>query len=86
MTHWRLALDVEESEVFLESYNFNHRSALHDFELNILVQSQQLSEIVSEMLSSDISQSIKITDASELYDHPGRHPSCLLLKATEYFE
>lgn len=86
MTHWKIALDVAESEVFLGSYNLNHRSAMHDFELNVLVESKQLAEEVKEMLETDMAQSSKITDADEFYQHPKMHPSCLLLKATEYFE
>lgn len=86
MTHWKLALDVAEGEVFLGSYNLNHRSALHDFELNILVKSPQLANRVMTIMKKDLSQSTMITDADEFYQHPDRHPSCLLLKATEYFE
>ena len=86
MTHWKVSLDVVASEVFIGSYNLNHRSALHDFELNILVKSQQLSEKVMEMLQHDISLSSQLTDDSELFQHPDRHPSCLLLRATQYFE
>lgn len=86
MTHWKIALDVAESAVFIGSYNLNHRSALHDFELNVLVESQQLSKKAQKMLEEDMAQSRKITDAEEFYQHPNRHPSCLLLKATDYFE
>lgn len=86
MTHWKVALDVAQAEVFMGSYNINHRSALHDFELNILVESQQLAGKVREVLLDDINQSTKITDETEFYEHPYRHPSCLLLKATEFFE
>lgn len=83
---WKIALDVADGEVFLGSYNLNHRSALHDFEMNVLVESWQLAEKVKEMLEKDISQSSRITDKEEFYQHPKRHPSCLLLDATEYFE
>lgn len=40
MTHWKLALDVDASELFYGSYNLNHRSGLHDFEMNVLVESK----------------------------------------------
>lgn len=86
MTHWKIALDVTEAEVFIGSYNLNHRSAVHDFELNVLVESKQLAEKVKKMLEDDMAKSSKITDAEEFYQHPKMHPSCLLLKATEYFE
>ena len=86
MTHCKIALDVADKEVFMGSYNLNHRSAHHDFEFNVLVESPQLAEKVKEMLEKDMAESIKITDAEEFYQHPNRHPSCLLLKATEYFE
>lgn len=86
MTHWKIALDVEENEVFLGSYNLNHRSALHDFELNVLVESRQLSGRVQEMLEKDISESTKITQAEEFYQYPNLHPSCVLLNITDYFE
>ena len=86
MTHWKIALDVQQEEVFLGSYNLNHRSAMHDFELNILVESKQMAAKVKQMLEEDMAASTKITDAGEFYEHPERHPECLLLKATEYFE
>ena len=86
MTHWKIALDVADKEVFLGSYNLNHRSALHDFEMNVLVESEQLAEKVKEMLERDMSQSSKVTSAEEFYQHPKMHPSCLLLDATDYFE
>lgn len=72
--------------MFVGSYNLNHRSAMHDFELNVLVESKQLAEKVKKMLEDDMAKSSKITDAEEFYQHPKMHPSCLLLKATEYFE
>ena len=86
MTHWKVALDIASSEVFLGSYNLNHRSALHDFEVNVLVESPQLAEKVKAMLKAGIPESVKITNADEFYEHPTRHPSCLLLDATDYFE
>lgn len=86
MTHWKLALDVEASEVFYGSYNLNHRSALHDFEMNVLVESKQLANKVKEMLEKDMAKSVRIINEEEFYQHPNRHPSCLLLNATEYFE
>lgn len=86
MSHWKLALDVASAEVFLGSYNLNHRSAHHDFELNVLVESQQVAGKVKGMLEQDMNESVKITDINEFYQHPNRHPSCLLLNATEYFE
>ncbi|WP_224995993.1 phosphatidylserine/phosphatidylglycerophosphate/cardiolipin synthase family protein [Cesiribacter sp. SM1] len=87
MTHWKIALDVANNEVFFGSYNLNHRSALHDFEVNVLVESPQLARQVLAMLKHDIEDaSVKISDASEFHQHPHLHPSCLLLNATEYFE
>jgi cardiolipin synthase len=86
MTHWKIALDVANDEVFVGSYNLNHRSALHDFELNVLVESKQLAEKAKKMLETDLSESEQIKGIKEFYQHPGRHPSCLLLKTTEYFE
>lgn len=86
MTHWKIALDVAAEEVFLGSYNLNHRSAFHDFELNVLVESKQLSAKVKEMLDNDISESSKINHKDEIYRHPNRHPSCFLLSVTDYFE
>lgn len=86
MSHWKLALDVAKSEVFLGSYNLNHRSAHHDFELNVLIESPSLAEKVKAMLDADMKESVKISDANEFYQHPNLYPSCLLLKATEFFE
>ena len=86
MTHWKIALDEAADEVFVGSYNLNHRSAYHDFELNVLVKSAPLSKQVLAMLQKDIAQSVKITDQDEFFENPNLHPSCLLLKATEYFE
>lgn len=86
MTHIKVCLDVASDEVFFGSYNLNHRSALHDFEVNILVESRQFAQKVNEMLQKDISQSTRITDRDEFYQYPYAHPSCYLLGATEYFE
>ena len=86
MTHIKVCLDVASDEVFFGSYNLNHRSALHDFEVNVLVESRQFAQKVNEMLQKDISQSTRITDAEEFYKYPYSHPSCFLLGATEYFE
>ena len=86
MSHWKIALDVAAQEVFVGSYNLNHRSALHDFEMNVLVESRQFAEKVKAMLEKDMAQSIKISSPEEFYQHPKQHPSCLLLDATEYFE
>ena len=86
MTHWKIALDVAGEEVFIGSYNLNHRSAIHDFELNVLVESRQFAAQAKKMLENDMRQSRKITDEEEFYQHPERHPSCLLLEATDYFE
>lgn len=85
MTHWKIALDLANSEVFMGSYNLNNRSAFHDFELNVLVESKELAQKVKEMLDYDMSQSTKITNADEFYKNPKRHLSCFLLNMTEYF-
>lgn len=86
MTHWKIALDEAASEVFYGSYNLNHRSALHDFEMNVLVESQQFAEKAKKMLEKDMAESSRITQSDEFYQYPKLHPSCLLLDATEYFE
>ena len=86
MSHWKIALDEAEQSVFYGSYNLNHRSAMHDFELNVLIESEQFCRQVKALLESDMAEAEQITDAEEFYEHPNRHPSCMLLKATEYFE
>lgn len=86
MTHWKIALDVDKQEVFFGSYNLNLRSALHDFELNILVESKEFSQTVKEMLEEDMSKSVQINKADEFFKIPKLHPSCLLLNFTGYFE
>jgi cardiolipin synthase len=86
MTHWKIALDVANAEVFFGSYNLNNRSSRLDFELNVLIESPQLAEKVKAMLAQDIEESHQVTDMHEFYQHPNRHPSCLLLEATEFFE
>ena len=86
MTHWKIALDVADAAVFLGSYNLNNRSSQQDFEANVLIESPQLAEQVKAMLERDMEESVQITDAAEFYEHPNRHPSCLLLEATELFE
>lgn len=86
VTHWKIALDVAAREVFLGSYNLNHRSALYDFEINVLVESRQFAEKVRAMLEKDMTQSIKISSLEEFYQHPKQHPSCLFLDAIDYFE
>ena len=86
MTHWKIALDVAASEVFVGSYNLNHRSALHDFEMNVLVESEILAKRVGEMLEQDMKESVELTDISEFHRYPKLHSSCLLLDITEFFE
>ena len=86
MSHIKVMLDVEADEVFFGSYNLNHRSALHDFEVNVLVESKDFAEKVAAVLRKDISESTKITEADEFYRYPYLQPSCYLLSATEYFE
>ena len=86
MTHWKIALDIAASEVFIGSYNLNHRSALHDFEMNVLIESEELSGKVQDMLKQDMGEARKITEENEFYSHPKLHSSCLLLDITDYFE
>ena len=86
MTHWKIALDVANDEVFVGSYNLNNRSAMLDFEANVLIESQQLAGEVKAMLEKDMAESEQIMNASEFYQHPNLHPSCLLLQSTEFFE
>lgn len=86
MTHWKIALYEETSEVFIGSYNLNHRSALHDFEMNVLIESPELAGKVKEMLKNDMEDSKRITELKEFHEHPRLHASCLLLDITEYFE
>ncbi|WP_017731353.1 phospholipase D-like domain-containing protein [Nafulsella turpanensis] len=86
MSHWKIALDEAEQAVFYGSYNLNHRSAMHDFELNVLIESEQFCKQVKRLLEQDMADSTQITDAEEFYENPVIHPSCMLLKATEYYE
>lgn len=86
MTHLKIALDVQNNEVFFGSYNLNHRSALHDFEVNILVHSKKFTEQIQQQLQRDMAEATKITGIEEFYQHPYKHPGCFLLEATDYFE
>ena len=86
MTHWKIALDVESSEVMIGSYNLNNRSALHDFEMNVLIESKELAGKVHQMLLKDMEQSEHISEADEFHQYPDLHATCLALDITEYFE
>lgn len=50
MSHWKIALDIEAAQVFIGSYNLNHRSEHNNFELNVLIKSKNLSSKVMDML------------------------------------
>jgi cardiolipin synthase A/B len=85
MSHWKIAVDAATSTVMHGSYNLNYRSALHDFELCVLVQSATLAAKVGEILQADKNISTRISDIEEFYEQPGEVTECLLLEVIDWF-
>jgi cardiolipin synthase len=84
-SHWKISYDKRSDSVFHGSYNLNERSALHDFELGILIKSKPFADQVRKMIAYDLSVSEPITDSKAFFKHPALHPSTYLNKITEYF-
>jgi len=53
-SHWKIALFESADTVFHGSYNLNTRSAIHDFELNVLLRSKEVANTVKDLLAEDI--------------------------------
>jgi len=53
-SHFKVAIDFKTNTVFHGSTNLNTRSALHDFEINILVKSSRLFKEMKTLLDYEI--------------------------------
>mmetsp|Transcript_42210 Transcript_42210/g.103880 ORF Transcript_42210/g.103880 Transcript_42210/m.103880 type:complete len:589 (+) Transcript_42210:138-1904(+) len=76
--HYKTAtLDVGHGYTITGSYNLNSRSALHDFELCILVRGRDFHKQVAAVLEADIEHSRPLTlERDELHDSPHTKVAC----------
>jgi len=85
-SHWKIMIVAGSNIIFHGSYNLNTRSAVHDFEANVLVKSEELYKEVDALLFADIAISAPIDpkkldsklDAKDIIDK-------IEVGATEYF-
>jgi cardiolipin synthase len=84
-SHWKIAYDRQSDCVFHGSYNLNSRSAIHDFEVGILVKSKSFANKIKQIIDYDLNQSEKIENPKEFYKFPMVHPGYYLHAATRFF-
>jgi cardiolipin synthase len=56
-SHWKIAYDSRSDCVFHGSYNLNTRSAIHDFEVGMLVKSKPFANKIKTMIYYDLNHS-----------------------------
>jgi cardiolipin synthase A/B len=83
--HWKISYDKQSKSIFHGSYNLNERSAVHDFEVGLLIRSDSLYEKIKIAVDYDISLSEKITNKKPFFKYPQLHPSYYLKEILKYF-
>jgi len=63
--HWKIFVDLETQTVFHGSTNLNTRSALHDFEIDVLVKSPRVFNAIKDQLELDLNGA-KLTELTEV--------------------
>jgi cardiolipin synthase A/B len=84
-SHWKIAYDNRSDCVFHGSYNLNTRSAIHDFEVGVLVKSKPFADKIKKIIDYDLNHSEKIENPKEFYKYPMFHPGYYINAATKYF-
>jgi cardiolipin synthase len=83
--HWKISYDKQSKCIFHGSYNLNERSAVHDFEVGLLIRSDSLYEKIKIAVDYDMSLSEKITNSKPFFKYPQLHPSYYFKEILKYF-
>jgi cardiolipin synthase len=84
-SHWKITYEERTDCVFHGSFNLNTRSALHDFEMGVLIKSKRFAEKAKALIDFDLACSEKILNDKLFFKYPRLHPSNYLNDATKYF-